>query len=100
MARYRVIAPQGVTFRPNTVLQGLTPAQVASRKHVLKQTNPGRHQVIGETQFKMGEEIGVEGEVSRAMLELLADPVTGEKGSDKVKAKEAARAAAGKNKPK
>ena len=90
MSRYRVIAPMGVTIRTPMVLTGLSAAQLAPRKHLLEEVKGG-HRPIRAVSFKQGEVIGLEGEVSRALLEEVGDVVTGEKGSDKVKAAEAER---------
>lgn len=99
MPKYRVIAPMGVTLRHPIELYGLTEDQVKSREHVLKDLEKGkRYGILTEASFKRGEVIGVIGDVNGALLEMLADPVTGETaGQKKVAKKAAARAGAAKD---
>lgn len=71
MKTYEVIA-KPVTFRAGAVL-ALSKDQVARRRHLLTDLGEGVYRLTGTTQFKRGERIGVDGEVSKAMLALLDD---------------------------
>ena len=79
MKKYRVVN------RPLFLKQGvlsLTKAQYDLRKHALKKKGKasGRYEVVGEVCFKIGEEIGYDGAVSKGQTNL--EPVGNATGSD------------------
>ena len=82
-----VEAMEVVTFGVGNVLK-LDDKQAGVRKHVLKARGDGVYETTGEVQFKRGEKFGVEGEISKAMLEVVmidgkpGKPVAPEKPKD------------------
>jgi len=65
MARFRVISPS-IEFHTGTI--GLSPQQVIARRHNLKSLGSGRYEILQPVTFKLGEEIEVEGQLSKALL--------------------------------
>jgi hypothetical protein len=63
---------KAVTFTEGTVL-GLTPEQAAPRAHALRELEEGVFVVEQPVQFKIGEVIGYEGELPRAIATALED---------------------------
>lgn len=57
-----------VTFGVGNILR-LSPKQAGLRMNFLLAKGDGIFETIGEIQFKRGEKFGVEGEISKAMLE-------------------------------
>lgn len=64
--RVRIIAL--TTLGPGAVLT-LTPAQVRDRRHALAPLGEDRYAVVAAVQFKVGEVLGVEGGLPKAMAE-------------------------------
>lgn len=59
-----------VTFGPGAVLK-LSEAQAAVRMNFLKARGEGLFETTGDIQFKRGEKFGLEGPLSKAMLEVV-----------------------------
>jgi len=51
----------------------LTAAQASARSHNLKPLGDGRYQIANPVQFKAGEEFGYDGELPKALAEMLLD---------------------------
>ena len=88
MRKYKVIGPF-VNFHSGAL--SLSKDQYASRAHALEPTKtPGEYLVLKPVQFKRGEEVGYDGEVSKALLQDLspvegvAKPKAAEGGEEKV----------------
>lgn len=71
MRKYIATAP--VSFHPGAVLL-LSEAQAATRGHALQSLGDGRYAVQSPVQFKAGEEIGVAGDVPKALQAVLENP--------------------------
>ena len=75
---------QYVTRVPVTLRDGivaLTEAQAAARAHALQRLDDGAFRIVGAVQFKVGEIIGLEGEVPKnlfAQVEVAQVDVVGE----------------------
>ncbi|KKM22237.1 hypothetical protein LCGC14_1627370 [marine sediment metagenome] len=65
MARFRVVSPS-IEFHTGSI--GLSPQQVVARRHNLKSLGSGRYEILQPITFKLGEEIEVEGPLSKALL--------------------------------
>ena len=65
MARFRVVSPS-IEFHTGPI--GLSPQQVVARRHNLKSLGSGRYEILQPITFKLGEEIEVEGKLSKALL--------------------------------
>jgi len=51
----------------------LSPAQASSRAQNLKSLGDGRFQIVNPVQFKAGEEFGYDGELPKALADVLLD---------------------------
>lgn len=71
----------------------LTKEQARRRLHNLKDLGRGRYEVVKPVEFKHGEEIGYDGDIPKAMGDLL-EPVDKEAAGKKKKAKADAEAKA------
>lgn len=71
MQQYHVTG-RSADFFPGTVL-ALSDEQFKTRTHALKRLKQkGVYEVTAPVQFKKGEEIGIPGEISKALLEVLS----------------------------
>lgn len=86
MDRYEVVAPQGVTINPGTRLV-LTKAQAEPRAHNLKALSKGRYLVERTVMFKLGETLGIEGDVNKTLVAALEKKKAKAGGRDKDAAK-------------
>lgn len=68
MRSYTVITALG--FGPGTIL-GLTVAQAEPRSHALKAMGDGRYEVTSRVEFKAGEVVATDAELSKAMATAL-----------------------------
>lgn len=64
MIQIEALSP--LTFGPGTVL-ALTLKQAEARRHILRDVSEGVYETMGQTQFKRGETLGLEGEVPKAL---------------------------------
>ena len=75
MKRYTIIN-QAITLYSGILDH--TPKQAASRSSSLNDLGEGLYEIAGSVQFKVGEQIGYDGEVTKAMqekLECLKEPL-------------------------
>lgn len=68
MDRYLIVAP--AFFGAGSRL-GLSKEQAAARFHALKEVGKGVYVALDSVQFKAGEVIGVDGELPKALAELV-----------------------------
>ncbi len=91
MKNYIVTGPMGVTFGPGTRMK-LSEDQASVRAHCLDEASDGVYEVRQRVMFKNGEEIGVAGDVNKALLSEMVDaesPTGKELKAKKKKAKKA-----------
>lgn len=70
-------------FHQGAVL-GLTKEQAAARSHLLKDLGKGKYEVLDKVQFKIGEQLGYEGELPNS-IEVLVERKSGSgEGGDSV----------------
>ncbi|MDI6808255.1 MAG: hypothetical protein QME66_04640 [Candidatus Eisenbacteria bacterium] len=77
MNQFKVLT--ALTLR--TGVLGLSPEQADARSHCLKSVGRGRFEIKDPVQFKAGEEIGFDGEISHALAECL-EPLGKENDAD------------------
>lgn len=70
MKQYATVS---TTAFPAGAILGLTAAQVKPRVHALREIREGRYEALAAVQFKAGEVIGYDGELSKAMAALVID---------------------------
>lgn len=74
LKQMRVTAPRGVRLPDGTVAR-MTPAQAAVRRCVPEEGQPGVFRLIGPSEFKRGEELGLDpGMVPKAALAAVEAP--------------------------
>jgi len=69
MKTFEVIAREGVTFHSGILL--LTPEQAKARPRVLIPLGDDLYEIKQPTQFKLGEVLGYDGDVSKDMLKFI-----------------------------
>lgn len=80
------------TFQPGTIL-GLSEAQAAPRVHALKKLGAGRYETTATVQFKVGETIGVDGDLPKHLASAVIDEKEAARRAKADKAKETKAAA-------
>lgn len=74
MKRYEVIAPLRLNAAGGYIVE-LNEKQVEIRKESLARIGrTGTFRVTGDTQFKIGEQLGIEGDLPKSLVRLLEDP--------------------------
>lgn len=71
MNRYLIVAP--ATFGAGTRV-GLSKEQAAARVQALRQLGGGLYVALQPVQFKAGETVGVDGDLPKAMADLVGAP--------------------------
>lgn len=91
MQKYHIAAV--LTLHTGTL--ELSDAQYARRKHALKKVGKGKYEIVTPVQFKVGEVVGYEGDIPKALATVMIDEAEEKKdNAKKAKTEAAAKAKA------